>query len=479
MNLRGLVAPAVGLAVALLSIPARASVVPTATDSVCLEARTPEELRQRLQDLARQRVGRYPTIAADAYYIIGRSWNEGGERDSALAWLQRSVALRGGVPERAALADIWLASGDAAAAGRALDLLRGYASTSGGGTSRQQSAVRARLGWAHFLAGHPDSALTFLSTSVPTLKADEWTIRWAQAELDGGDAQKCSELLLDLVAHGPLLDPNASRLLEASVAQTGSYSAVEAEIDRRLQAWRAKEESTMKDWRAEAAAWNAPDGFRLHGTVLPRRGKGRRPGVLVLRDFTSPLEAYDSLVTGLNRQGYAVLLMEPRGMGRSRDTTMCAPYAWWGREERMRDVVAADVASGLTVLGAQPLADSTAMVVVGSRETAAIVTAAAARDPRVKGVVLITPRPSTTQVGPLRAATERLRAPCYFQTAPEEFDYTAALDALYRATDPKRSRLVDCKSAGSGPELFQRDARVRTLLGDWLRETLAAASPKR
>src|SRR5262249_58654192 len=125
----------------------------------------------------------------------------------------------------------------AASAGRALDLLRAYNTTSAGGAVRQQGGLRARLGWAHFLAGHTDSALTFLRAAVAPLKADDWTIRWAQAELEAGNAQRCTDLLLDLVSRGPLLDPNGSRLLEASVAQTATYQATEAEIDRRLRDW--------------------------------------------------------------------------------------------------------------------------------------------------------------------------------------------------------------------------------------------------
>jgi pimeloyl-ACP methyl ester carboxylesterase len=156
---------------------------------------------------------------------------------------------------------------------------------------------------------------------------------------------------------------------------------------------------------------------------------------------------------------------------------LCAPYAWSGREAELRSLCAADAQRGLDALAQQPSVDSTALVVVGLRESAPIATLAAASDPRVKALVLVTPRPGPTELGTMRATVERLRCPVLFQTAPEEFDYDDYIETLNRSLDPQTSRIVSCQRGGSGAALYQHDDRLRAQLRDWLKEILAPRRP--
>jgi dienelactone hydrolase len=386
------------------------------------------------------------------------------------------VTLRGLLPERFVLADVLLASRDPADARRALAMLRSTPLSADVGSGLQRYYLDARLGWAYQLVGRPDSAAPLLGPAMSRLKGDdEWVFRMAQVEHALGQDSAAVERLLSVADRSPIVDPRAVALLDGMARRLGMERTLRAELARRMGRLLQAEREVTGPWGAERAEWFGGDGFHVRGLFLRRNAaRGRRPGVFVLRDFHTPLAAYDSLVLTLNRAGYAVLLGELRGTAHTRDSTFHSPWVWWGREARMRALVVDDVRSGLDALSMQPLVDAGALVVVGLRETAPLALEAAARDPRVRATVVVTPRPGPTQLGTMRAAVERLRAPLYIQTAPEEFDYDDYLEDLYRATDPKVSRLVSGQAAGSGAELCRRDERVRKRLAEWLKETLAA-----
>jgi dienelactone hydrolase len=449
---------------------------PTPAYKVLESARTPEEMRSRLADLMRELLPGDRASAGEAALYVGALWREEGRTDSARAWFERAVALRGQGLERLALADVGLDARDSAGAHLAMEALAASARLSMLGSGVQTWQFDVRRGWAHHLLGRSDSALALMRPAVRHMReADEWMVRLAEAELAAGNLRETLELLLGIADHEPIVDPRASRLLEDAAQAAGLGGALDSQLSTRMDALLRVEDGVLDSWGAGPAEWRGVDGMKVRGVFLPSATpRTRRAGVLVLRDFDTPLAEYDSLALAFSRRGYPVLLAELRGTEHTRDTVWHSPHAWRGRERLARALVVEDVRRGLTALAAQPGVDTSAMVVVGLRESGPMAAEAASRDPRVRGLVLVTPRPELTQIGPLRASVERLRCPAYFQTSPEELDYEDVVDSLYRATDPMKSRLVDCRTSGSGTALFRRDERVRKQLVEWVGETLPA-----
>ncbi len=465
----------VGLALAALSAPGWSALLGGPVPSILYRSATPAELRQQLGDFARQRVTADPREAAEAAYYVGVSWSEEGQRDSAAAWLAWAVRLRGRAPELAALADQRLAAGTREAGETVVAMLRDRATPRAMGPGPDLITLRARLGWAYYLAGFPDSAAMLLREATARMKnEDDWLVRLALAEQAAGQIDEAVKTVGPLAERVRGADPRVMALLRRLAGDAGA-SQLEGELGRLRALFDQRDRAAARALGADLAEWRGRDGFRLHGYFLPRPTPGgRRPGAVILMDPASSPAECDSLALTLNRQGFPVLIAEPRGTGGSRDSLWCAPYSWRGREELARVRTMEDVRRGLSALGRQPRVDTTSFVLVGLKGGAPAVLEAASRDPRVRAVVIVTPRPSPTELGPMRAAVERLRCPLYLQTAPEEFEYEAYADSLYRLTDPRFSRLVGATVPGSGAAIFQSEDRIRTLLAAWLRETFPA-----
>ena len=84
------------------------------------------------------------------------------------------------------------------------------------------------------------------------------------------------------------------------------------------------------------------------------------------------LADYDSLAVGLRRMGLAVMLVEPRGSGRSVGPRCPLPDAWRGREAEMQDRSADDAREAIRALARETTIDTTRYLLVGVGESAPI-----------------------------------------------------------------------------------------------------------
>ena len=97
-------------------------------------------------------------------------------------------------------------------------------------------------------------------------------------------------------------------------------------------------------------------------------------------------------------------------------------------------------------------------MVAGVGATAPIAVEAAAADPRVSALLLLSPAPAWIERGTMRERIRRLRRPIYFSNAPEDFREFYVTDAFYQAGDRPRSRVAEVKAEGSGARPFRRDS---------------------
>jgi dienelactone hydrolase len=168
--------------------------------------------------------------------------------------------------------------------------------------------------------------------------------------------------------------------------------------------------------------------------------------------------------------GLAVMLLDPRGSGRSVAPSCPLPDSWRGREVQMQAAVAGDVAAAAAALARDAGSDSTQYLVVGVGETGPIAVQAAARG-GVRAVMLVSPAASAADRGPMRAAVATLGPPIYFQTSGEDLSSKDLINTLYEAANPRASRVADSGSFGIRATLFRHDPKIFARFKLWLSET--------
>jgi hypothetical protein len=166
-----------------------------------------------------------------------------------------------------------------------------------------------------------------------------------------------------------------------------------------------------------------------------------------------------------------VMLVEPRGSGRSVGPRCPLPDAWRGREAELQDRSADDPREAVRALAREVTIDTTRYLLVGVGATAPIAVEAARRDRRATALMLVSPDPAPVDRGPMRATLAALRPPVYYQTAPGDFTTWEVIDSLYRAGDQRRSRIAEAEGLGRYATLFRRDPKIMTRFKLWLAES--------
>jgi len=283
----------------------------------------------------------------------------------------------------------------------------------------------------------------------------------------------------DLVVRTRGTDQELVELLRNSAGDNGPDNRV-------LLLLRGDIRAAEEDDRAHAAAlggrrldFRADDGFALSGVVLAPSGKTRRKAAVVLVDRTGEWGDFDSLGTAMRRAGWAVILLDPRGSGRSLGGDCPSPESWRGREEAMDARTARDVRIALRALAGATPVDTTRYLIVGSRDAAHIAIDATARDKHVAALVLVSPEPPEVEMGRARARLTARKVPVWFQGAVMDADAARDADRLFHATDGHVSRIADSQLPGNGAQIYRLDTAAFPRLKSWLDATWAAPAPKK
>lgn len=480
-------AAALGLAAALITLagggaPARAAFPATPAQDILTRATSPADLRARLDSLASAREAADPIVAGEARFHQGASFARGGQLDSAIVAYAAAARLRGNREELLGLADARLlrgAPGDAAAVLRELEPLLGELASE---TAYNQAVVQARMAWAHFLAGHPDSAAALFAGIHEQLgQRLEWRFRAAQAALATRDPRQAFDLLLPVAVASRKQDQAVMQSLVEAAGQIGETERLEARIAAEIHQRDGREQRLFESWGGRRLVFPGADGFPLVGIALPARASSRaaRPvGAVVLMAPGDTLPSHDSLVVALRDHGIATILVPPRGSSWAVAPSCPLPDAWEGREEMLQHQSALDAPLALRALARVAALDTTRYAVIGAFSTAAIAAEAARLDRRVRALILLSPSVAAVDRGTTCATLGAARVPAFFQSSPEDFNTSYDLtDVLYQAGNRPASRVVEARSGGHGPALFRADPALAPRLLRWLDEALRTPRP--
>ncbi len=440
-------------------------------DDVLEAAADGGELRPRLLAFADSVATADGALASQAMAWAGLSFAREGEADSAIACYERAVALDPSEPRRVELASallMRLAAGDAA---RARDVIRPVQPITPELPDPTEATTQGLFAWSHFLAGRPDSAAR-LFAPIETWLTDhqEWRYRMACVAFDREDWIRVQVLLTPLAVISRTYDRDVMDMLERSAEKLGAARRLQPMLLHEVVKRDKVEQELLAEMGARRVGFRGTDGFPLGGTVLAPKRVARPRAAVVLLAPGDTIALYDSLAVGLRRIGLAVMLLDLRGSGRSVAPSCPLPDSWRGREARMQAVVAGDVVAAVAALAREVGADSTQYLVVGVGTTGAIAVQAARRDRRARALMLVSPTVSASDRGATRAAVAALKCPIYFQTAPSDFTTWDLIDVLYRATDPRASRVADSDLRGTRATLFRRDPRILERFKQWLSE---------
>jgi len=450
-------------------------VAPSRPQVLLTECPSRETLRAGLLHYADSVRVTEPLNAGEALYLAGTSFARAGLRDSAIRCFERADSARGGDEERLALADALLLrrrEGDLEAViarvGPAGKQARGEGSPAA-------DAYQARLAWAELLAGRTMRSYELFTPIRATLDLDPvWGYRMARAFVEAGDRKRALAALQPLVIASREQDGEAMDLAVRAFEPFGNKLRLQTSLERGIVERDQSEGKLSEAMGGRRVRFTAPDGAALGAVLVSPAGVKRPRAAVVLWAPRDTLESYDSLAVALQRDGWAVLLMEVRGSGWSVGPQCPFPEAWTGREDAMQTAAALDVREGMRALALTAHADTSRCLVVGVGSTAPIAVEAAGLDPRVPALLLLSPAPAAVDRGWMREQIRRLQRPIYFSSAPEDFPRFEVTDALYQAGDRGRSRVADVSAAGSGARPYRRDpAAVRRLIA-WLAETFPA-----
>jgi len=452
---------------------------PSPSDAILFAVPDAGALRARLLAHADTMAVRDVFEAGRALAYRATSFARAGEPDSAIADFERAFRIDPRPERRMDLSGALmhrLATGDAQ---RALEILRPIQPVNPELPDMSQAPVQGSLAWAHYLTGNSDSAAVLFAPVESWLSVyPEWRYRLACVAIDRHDFPRAIILLTPLAALSRNSDRDVMGLLKQSAKGLDVTQRLMPDLARNIGMRDQIEMQVVNDLNARRLGFTGHDGFPIGGVLLtPAAARPRAAIVLMAPGDT--LAEYDTLAVGLRRMGLAVMLVEPRGSGRSVGERCPLPDSWRGREAEMQGLCAGDVREALRALARETKADTTRYLLVGVGATAPIAVEAARRDRRAAVLMLVSPDPAPVDAGTMRATLASLRRPVYFQTAPGDHQTWAVIDSLYRACDQRASRVAESGGLGHFAGLFRRDPKILERFRLWLSESWPRAGAPR
>jgi hypothetical protein len=430
--------------------------------------------------------------AGEALGYAGTSFQREGRVDSAIVCHRRAFGLLGDEESLLPLVDQLLLRRAAGDAGEAIRLLSAAQANS---EQAAPPSLVGRIAWARFLQGKPDTAAALFATvERRLLPRYEWRFRLARVALAGRNYRRAVELLMPNAVRSRGTDDEVIGMLEQAGKELGATPRIQAQVLRESEDRDKVEAALAAALGGRLVELTASDAFPLGALLVPaapapraRAARGAPPMLaVVLMAPGDTLASGDSLVAALHRHGLTTLLLHLRGYGASVGPSCPSPDAWFDREAALQARIAHDV--GDVVRGVRRLTpvDSTRYLVVGVGASATMAVEAAALDPRVKALLLVSPAPAPVDRGLTRARLAQLRLPVFFQLSPDDFDESLAVtDALYQAGDRSASRVAESGMGGQYLVQFRYDPALAARFLAWLDGTLrpakapAAAAPPR
>lgn len=457
---------------------ARAGLPPTATQMILRQATSPRDLRARLLDYALATDKSSPLSAGEAWYWLGHSFARASRPDSAIACWERAMAVRGVPDERIALAEALLARAAPGDVDHSFALLDPAYREAVGENDANTARLRATLAWTELAAGRPTRAQELFAQDEESLtRYFRWRLRLAQLRQTLGDDFGVIQLLRPLAVASRGTAGDVMQMMQKSADHAGQSAALEKQMVELLGARDRIEERAIQRMSGRRIRFLASDSFPLSGVALIPASKSRLKPAIVMMSVQDTVADFDSLAAGLQRSGFAVLLLDARGSGWSVAPSCPLPEAWGGREEALIARSARDVRDAVRALAAAAKLDTSTVLLAACGDMVRPAAEAAAADRRVRALVLVSPDPDPVDRGVIPALLAKRPLPTYLQQTPEDFPNYEFTDMDLHAAAERYSRISDAHAAGSGAVSFRQDPKVSPRFQEWLKLALSAPPP--
>ena len=212
-------------------------------------------------------------------------------------------------------------------------------------------------------------------------------------------------------------------------------------------------------------SFQTQDGWTIYGNFRQPQGQAAKlPAVILLHSGLSDRYVYHDLEVALAKAGLAVLNIDWRGNGKSIGK---GRYFELSKEERDKGYLDAEAA--VDFLSAQPAIDPDRIGIVGTVIGAKHAMAAAAGDPRIKTVVVLTGYVPTAKE---KAYLTSQKPPILYITSKGHHAVTQAMTELYDLTKDKGSELIVYDGGAIGYQLMELDDRLLPRIVRWMKDKL-------
>jgi len=216
-------------------------------------------------------------------------------------------------------------------------------------------------------------------------------------------------------------------------------------------------------------SFKTEDGWTIYGNLrIPENIEAgqRVPGVVLLHSGWSDRYIFHGLEIVCARLGVAVLNIDWRGRGKSREK---GNYFTLPREERDRAYL--DAKAAVNLLADQPGVDAGSIAILGTYLGAKLAVMAAMGDPRIGALVMLS--------GYIPSAKERdeiatINFPILFIGSRGFAPVTNAIFDLYELTREKGSEVIIYDGGAIGYQLFEVDEGLEHRIVSWIKAKLKA-----
>ncbi|MCS6805205.1 MAG: alpha/beta fold hydrolase [Acidobacteriota bacterium] len=236
-------------------------------------------------------------------------------------------------------------------------------------------------------------------------------------------------------------------------------------------------ENIISDWlvarlkslgRMKEISFKTEDDWTIYGNLrVPENLKPgeRAPGIVLLHSGWSDRYIFHRLERLFAQCGIAVLNIDWRGRGKSRDK---GNYFKLSREDRDRAYL--DAKAALHVLAAQPDVDATKLAILGTYLGAKFAMTAALGDERVRALVMLS---GYIPTGQEREAIVQATFPVLFIGSRGLGPVTNAMLDLYELMKDKRSQIIVYDGGAVGYQLFEVDKELEQRIVHWVKECMS------
>ncbi|HWP44506.1 MAG TPA: dienelactone hydrolase family protein, partial [Blastocatellia bacterium] len=216
--------------------------------------------------------------------------------------------------------------------------------------------------------------------------------------------------------------------------------------------------------RMREVSFQTSDGWTIYGNLLTPEKEERVPGVVMVHSGLSDRYIFHGLERLFVKNGVAVLNIDWRGRGKSRDR---GDFLTLPREERDRAHL--DVKAAVDLLAGRPEVDAQRIAIIGTYIGAKYAAAAALGDPRIGALVMLS---GYIPSGKEREEIAGVTFPILFIGSRGFGAVTNAMADLYELTRDRGSELILYDGGALGYQLFEVDETLERRIVDWVKGRL-------